>query len=1581
MSGRKYLLLALVLLTSIGSTALDVSSVSASPFSDRSSSRPASSVSVATGKTSPAHPASVAQPSYSISSEVAALASQSSYSTDIPQLRTRNSRTYIRPHGGLRTEVTQVSQNYQDSSGAWQPIDNTLLKSAAPGYSYQNSANAYTVYLPSNLATTPIKFVSGNNWATIQLSGASGSPNLAGNSATYSDAFGGVSIRYTALNDGVNEDLVIAGPVALPSFSYVLKLSDGLSASLDQSGGIAVRNASASVFDFPPGYMYDSANDGAPVPVPATLAATSGGYSVVVQPDATWLASPGRRWPVTIDPTMNFTLNTDCYIVSGSSANTNFCTGSTLNVGYDGTAISRSLLQFGLPISPTATILNASLELELSHAQSSSAQSVELHQVTHGWTSSVTWNTKDGSNNWTTAGGDFNSTAQSTASAGPTVGSIYYWPLTSLVQGWVNQSISNKGLILKAANEGTAGQLQFYSDRASCVPSCQAPTLSVEYFYGLGEEPWYQEDSYPLTDRTHIATNPADGNLILSANDLSVHGTGLALNITRTYNSLAYVQGQVGWNWQLNVGKDVFLETGTGTGSWDGPVYHQPDGNVFKFTQSGSTFTPPAGVNATLVQNDSSHWTLTFNQSGEKYKFTNLGDPNCAGCAYQTSDVDRNGDTITMSYDSHYRLSTITDTQGRQVTFAYNYSGSSSLISSMTDSSSRQYQYSYQSGTPNLNGYTDPNSKSTSYGYNSFPLLNQITDARGNVINLGFDSNPNITSVGFVNTSCSGGSCSYSYTYNGGTSSVCTASGVTRNRVRTDPNGNSIRNCYDNLMQTLQTFNGVGNNQQVTFTANNDPQQLTDASSNSSQLTHNSNNDLTQTTLPVLGSGQTAPSFSAVFNTPSTVARYQFLPSSVTDPQGNCTAYVYDSAGNITDTYAGQASSCDGKTGGTHTGSRYQGDPGISCGGKTGQLCSTINGNGNSTTYGYDSNGNMTSLTPPSPAGSTTITVDGLSRVSTVTDGKGQKTTYSYDGLDRVTQILFNGAINCVPSNGSCITYSYDGDGNRTSLVDQTGTTSYYYDTMNRMTTESLPSTNSACSGSSPSGLTQTYDGVGNLLTSCDAGGTTTYAYNSANQLTSIAEPGGNCGSTPSLCTTFAYNADGNRTTVTFPGGATQTTGYDNDQNVTSVVGKSSTGTTLTNFAYTYVNGANDTPLVQTTSENDAVAANTYTYSYDGLNRLSGASVTSGTGTSYTYSYDSDGNMLRRVAGSATTSYGYNTADQLCWAYTGTSSNACSSPPSGATTYTFDGNGNETGSSAGASFSYNPKDQTTSITYGGTTLGSLAYTDGGQQQRISAGSSSFTNEMGNVGISTSGSSSTYYLLDPNGNVLGERIGSTHYYFLTDHLGSVVAVISGDGQTVSDRYGYDPYGNTTYSSGSVSNPWGYVGGYTDSTGLIHFGARYYDPSMARWTQIDPAHQGPSLYEYAGDDPVNFSDPSGAFCCYHRTTTVVATTYWGRYHWDWVHVWLYASPTDVAHAQGALTWLAGILTVVLLALGQPELLAAIGLVIAYALGWISWASGSGRGEWWNAGFLISGWSWSPTWSYYTWSASSVFWAEPY
>jgi len=1395
---------------------------------------------------------------------------------EVPSMRTRTSSTLI-GRGGYEFVTYPGSVHFKDAGGRWQNIDDTLVEAHAADYAYENRANSYTALLPADLGTAPVKFELGSHWVNFALVGAAGPVNISANTASYPNALPGVSVQYTSLNDELKETLTIAGPDQ-GSFSFDLATSPGLTAQAGALGSVDfVDRSGKTVFGFLPPYMVDAAGARSSA-IYVQLIAVRGMELLSISADQSWLRNPARAFPVVIDPTVTISYsgssivktytgaNQDCYIVS-SSPTTSFCGGRSIYVGYSSPAIDRSLLQFNVSIPQDANILEADLAMDLSSARSSSATSVSLYPVTSAWTTAASWNKRDGTNSWTTAGGDYSTPAAWTnGSVGPSTG-WYHWYLSSVVQGWVAGSLTNNGVILRADNEATTNQLTFYSSEAN--QSSTWPVLKVIYQLGIGDLGWYRNVSEMLTDHLTLKENLSSGNMLGVLSLVNIKGTGLDDVFNLNYNILSPNLWDFGRAWITNTGWDQYVDPNMG----DGASFFGPTGYAFHYIKkSDGTYTTPPGVDADLIHNGDGTWTVSYHSTGGKLNFTSNG-------LYMTSDVDRNGDTISFAYNASGSLASMTDTQGRVTTFSYvngSYTGcapptSSGFVSKITDPSSRTYQFTYDTNC-DLTTYTDPNNKVTTFSYDSLFNLIQVTDPLGNETKLTYNSIYKVTSVTRVTNVPQGTGPTTSFTYNTG------------NTVVTDPNNNQSTFVYDNRDRVTQATNSAGTTN-TTFTNDNKPASSTDPLGNQSTLSFNGNNDPTQAASPALGSGQIAPTVNVTYNTPSSVSGYVHLPSSLTDPEGNCTAYVYDNSGRLTDTYQGQSSPCDGLTGGVHSASRYQGDPGISCGGKAGQLCSSITGNGGTTSYTYDTNGNLVSTTPPSPLGATTQTVDSLSRVSTVTDGKGQKTAYSYDSLDRVTQILFNGATQCVPSNGSCITYSYDADGNRLTLVDQSGTTTYYYDALNRPVTVTLPTSGYACPGSSPSGLTYTYDAASNALTSCDSGGVTTYAYDSANRLSSIAEPGGNCGSTPSLCTTFGYNSDGDQTSVTYPGGATETTAYDNDQNVASVTGKSASNAILTSFAYTYANGASDTALVRTATENDVVASNTYTYSYDALNHLTNASVTSGSGNSYTYSYDADGNILSRVAGSITTSYAYNSADQLCWAYSGPSTNGCSSAPSGATTFSYDANGNEAGSSAGASFTYNPKNQTTAITYGGTTLSPLAYSDGGQQQRITAGSTGLTNEMGSVGISTTSGSNTYYIMDPNGRIHGERIGTTHYYFLTDGLGSVVAVISGDGQTVSDRYGYDPYGNSTFKTGTVANPWGYAGGYTDPTGLVKFGARYYDPSTARWTQIDPAGQGPNLYQYAAADPINSTDPTGTYCCFgqwHRWA------WWGAYGALWFHV---------------------------------------------------------------------------------------------
>ena len=103
--------------------------------------------------------------------------------------------------------------------------------------------------------------------------------------------------------------------------------------------------------------------------------------------------------------------------------------------------------------------------------------------------------------------------------------------------------------------------------------------------------------------------------------------------------------------------------------------------------------------------------------------------------------------------------------------------------------------------------------------------------------------------------------------------------------------------------------------------------------------------------------------------------------------------------------------------------------------------------------------------------------------------------------------------------------------------------------------------------------------------------------------------------------------------------------------------------------------------------------------------------------------------------------------------------------------------------------------------------------------------------------------------------------------ITDHLGSPRLVVDVDDGTIVAEREFDEFGRVVIDSAPGLLPFGFAGGLEDpDTGLVRFGARDYDPESGRWTAKDPiGFNGgtTNLYEYAGNDPLNFSDPSGLF----------------------------------------------------------------------------------------------------------------------
>lgn len=102
----------------------------------------------------------------------------------------------------------------------------------------------------------------------------------------------------------------------------------------------------------------------------------------------------------------------------------------------------------------------------------------------------------------------------------------------------------------------------------------------------------------------------------------------------------------------------------------------------------------------------------------------------------------------------------------------------------------------------------------------------------------------------------------------------------------------------------------------------------------------------------------------------------------------------------------------------------------------------------------------------------------------------------------------------------------------------------------------------------------------------------------------------------------------------------------------------------------------------------------------------------------------------------------------------------------------------------------------------------------------------------------------------------------------DHQGTALNLVREDAASANERR-YTPFGGVRQAVAWIGDR-GWLGGTGATTGrdngLVHLGARQYDPTLGRFLSVDPLLVVDDLrqyngYAYAGQDPITNSDPSG------------------------------------------------------------------------------------------------------------------------
>ena len=113
-----------------------------------------------------------------------------------------------------------------------------------------------------------------------------------------------------------------------------------------------------------------------------------------------------------------------------------------------------------------------------------------------------------------------------------------------------------------------------------------------------------------------------------------------------------------------------------------------------------------------------------------------------------------------------------------------------------------------------------------------------------------------------------------------------------------------------------------------------------------------------------------------------------------------------------------------------------------------------------------------------------------------------------------------------------------------------------------------------------------------------------------------------------------------------------------------------------------------------------------------------------------------------------------------------------------------------------------------------------------------------------TGVREPDGSLTQLYWDESGRLFALQRGGTRYSVATDQVGTPRVVTAADGTTMK-TLDFDSFGvQTADSAPGFSVPIGFAGGLRDArTGLVHLGAREYDPRSGRWTTRAPARSLP------------------------------------------------------------------------------------------------------------------------------------------
>jgi RHS repeat-associated protein len=471
--------------------------------------------------------------------------------------------------------------------------------------------------------------------------------------------------------------------------------------------------------------------------------------------------------------------------------------------------------------------------------------------------------------------------------------------------------------------------------------------------------------------------------------------------------------------------------------------------------QPDGSYTPPAGCSMTLAKNGSGY--NLQQRHGNLFQF--------GANSSLTNIVDQYGRAMKFTYNASNQVSTITDWTNRSLTF--NYTSGQLLSINDNSSPSRTVHYGYSgtnSAQADLTSFTDAEGKTSTYAYDTnheivatFDALTHMVssnmyDGFGHVV-VQFSQGDatklwQIFASGFQTTVIDPAGGQQQYVYDD----------LSRQISFQDALGHVSQTFYDGQDQVVMSVSPLNETNQAIFDANHNVLYSVDPLGFTNQFVYDGNNNLIRSIDPR--------------GNPSTFGyNAQFSLTGSTNGAGDFVNYAFNSDGTL------------------HTRTDSSG----------------------TTTYGFDTYGQVNSITYPGSLGSESFVSSSLGDVTTHTDANGNVTAFSYNNRRQLT--------NAVAPTNLTVKVSFDAVGNVAATTDARGNvTSNTWSATRHLLATILPAT--------PQGVpvvTNAYDSrdwptktVDPLLNP------TLYTNDLAGRMISVTDP-------VLRTTTFGFDADGRK--------------------------------------------------------------------------------------------------------------------------------------------------------------------------------------------------------------------------------------------------------------------------------------------------------------------------------------------------------------------------------------------------------------------------------------------------------------------